>query len=105
MTKEEGIQGLSPGVLNPVTAQNAIRAHQADQNRARPRARHVALGWRSIRVLRPVRIAPRDRGVGDADIRAAERAYPGDMWMKGCPRTSPIKITFRPFRATLLFGP
>jgi hypothetical protein len=38
--------------------------HQAHQNRprararARPRARKVGLGWRSIGVLREVRIAP-----------------------------------------------
>jgi len=39
------------------------RPHQAHQNRPRPRARKVGLEYRSVGVLREVRIAPRGRGL------------------------------------------
>jgi len=53
------------GYAGPVTLGMSFRAHPvsapkgAPQNR--PRARKVGLGWRSVVVMRQVRIAPRDR--------------------------------------------
>jgi len=69
------VQENSPGALALGNlAKKDTRPHQALRRRSRRRPRPRIWADRRVRVLRQVRIAPRDRGVGGA-VKAAESEF------------------------------